>query len=104
MLSPHATENNIKVQKLSHKQHVMNTVMWVFYDSNNAYWNEKIKSSEGYNIKKCDLYLLRIRENWCMGKIKLESMIWREIQNIITDKSPKAELKLCLLYYHFSSL
>lgn len=82
----------------------MNTVMYFFYYSNNAYWNEKIKSSEGYNVKKCDSYLLRIRENWCMSRIKLESMIWREIQNIITDKSPKAELKLCLLYYHFSSL
>lgn len=39
-----------------------------------------------------------------MNKIKLESMICREIQNIITDKSQKAELKLCLLYYRFGSL
>lgn len=62
MLSPHTTENNIKVQKLSHKQHVMNTVMWVFYDSNNAYWNEKIKSSEGYNIKNVTYIYLELEK------------------------------------------
>lgn len=42
-----------------------------FYDSNNGYWNEKIKPSEGYNVKNVTCIYLELdkidvwtKSNW----------------------------------------
>lgn len=42
-----------------------------FYDSNNGYWNEKIKPSEGYNVKNVTYVYLELdkidvwtKSNW----------------------------------------